>query len=402
MCGCLKAQDTLWQRAVPLDNYFYNNWIDTNTDMYSMCEYYYNGSLAMAKRFITEDTLQVYGIAAMMVHEFYIGMYYYTPASFQAILEEYYPEDPSIDNCEGWLKLFQYHKNGSPVMQQVGDSLHVHIHNTPVSYYFIANHQPFFRSDTLPKPVYERYFDKPKSVNDTFYVGFTRSHMAYNNKDSVWYERRPSFYCMAFDHTCSLGLEQFFNENVAAFRPSGSWDFHDSAMSAYYIFPILTMPDTTVVGGGYVISGDTLISSDTVVVNGDTLVTYDTISVGDVTVGSDTVAYGDTLVVVDTLVFGGDTVIVHDTLLSVMPADLLQRLTGVMPNPAAVTARVVSSVGVSGVDVYSLTGRRVLTLRLPDAPLAANIDVSRMPAGTYLLCIHTPMGAILKKITVAR
>ena len=61
---------------------------------------------------------------------------------------------------------------------------------------------------------------------------------------------------------------------------------------------------------------------------------------GDTTVvGGDTVVMGDTLVVTDTLVIGGDTIVTYDTLLAVVQNDLLQRLTGVTPNPAIGTAK---------------------------------------------------------------
>ena len=79
---------------------------------------------------------------------------------------------------------------------------------------------------------------------------------------------------------------------------------------------------------------------------------------------------------------------------------MLGRLTGVMPNPAAATAKVVSSFGLTKVEAFNLRGERVATLRLPEAPLSATLDVSHWPAGIYLLRIHTPQGTCVKRLTV--
>ena len=169
------------------------------------------------------------------------------------------------------------------------------------------------------------------------------------------------------------------------------------------LFPLLLPPDTTALGNDTtLVSSDTMIVTDTVIVGGDTVVVSDTVYIGDIVVGSDTVAMGDTLVVTDTLVIGGDTIVVTDTVLSIMSPDLLQRLTGVTPNPARGTARVVASTGLTMVEAYSMAGRKVHSQRVPQGTLAVTLDVSRWPAGTYLLRIYTPLGATVKKLTVTR
>ena len=408
MGGAATAQDTLWQRPYPLSNYFTNNWIDTTTAMYTAGEMGYGLAAGIARRFYTEDTLQVYGIAAMMFNEYFAIDPWVTPAQLQAELEHRFPEDPTFDNLKESLKLYQYQGGGDPVMQQLGDSLPIHYKVTPVSYYFLSHGPSVLYLDTFAKPVYERYFTEPQTVHDTFFAGFTINKWRYNKHTFLWYQRRPSFFCPAFDHTCEgLDLDSAYNkEAVAVNRMDLShtwwWFKWGDIGGAYCIFPILTPPDTTY-GGGTSVSGDTVFVYDTVIIGSDTTVTIDTVSYGDVTVGRDTVDMGgDTLVVSDTLVVNGDTIVVHDTLLTIVPGDLLQRLTGVQPNPAATVARVVSSAGITALDAYTLDGRRVHTQRLDGAPLTATIDVSRWPAGTYLLRIRTPMGTALKKLTVAR
>ena len=64
--GGLRAQDTLWQKPAPKDNYFNNEWIDTS----GMCVATFTwpmSSNAIARRYVSTDTIHVYGIAAMMV-----------------------------------------------------------------------------------------------------------------------------------------------------------------------------------------------------------------------------------------------------------------------------------------------------------------------------------------------
>ena len=86
--------------------------------------------------------------------------------------------------------------------------------------------------------------------------------------------------------------------------------------------------------------------------------------------------------------------------LGICAESLNDRFTGVLPNPAAGKARVVSSFGMSLVEVFDLNGAAVLKRRTEG--LYTDIDVSRWPAGTYLVRIHTPQGVATKKLVVAR
>ncbi|MBR6291671.1 MAG: T9SS type A sorting domain-containing protein [Bacteroidales bacterium] len=54
------------------------------------------------------------------------------------------------------------------------------------------------------------------------------------------------------------------------------------------------------------------------------------------------------------------------------------------------------------VEAFNMAGEKVHTLRLPDAPLTATLDVRRWPSGTYLLRIHTPQGIAVKKLVVRK
>ena len=148
------------------------------------------------------------------------------------------------------------------------------------------------------------------------------------------------------------------------------WRINPSRPGVTFEFPILTPPDSNYV--------------------------WDS-----TTVGHDTTYLGDTLIVTDTVIIGGDTVITTDTiLLSIQNGSLLDRLTGVMPNPAVGTAKVVSSFGMSMVEAYDMSG--TLVHRQKADGLATTLDVRRWPTGTYLLRIHTPQGTAVKKLVVRR
>jgi hypothetical protein len=334
-----------------------------------------------------------------------------------------YPEDPTFNNCEESLLLYQYDENGgSPIMQQLGDSMRVHYVNTTPTYYMTSHRLPYANDkDTLLYPVYERYFTEPQTVYDTFYAGFTQSqYKVRETGPKTWYECRPPFFCLGFEYREDHPDAQTYRDGNAFYvwdNPNDTphWVFSSWYVS-YFIFPILTPEpeidttaqhsDTTVVGNDTIVNhSDTLIVGGDTLVNGDTLVVVDTVVMSDTVVLYDTlVVNGDTLVVYDTIV-NHDTIVNYDTIvdnLSVTEQGMLGRLTGVMPNPAAATAKVVSSFGLTKVEAFNLRGERVATLRLPEASLSTTLDVSHWPAGIYLLRIHTPQGTCVKRLTVSR
>ena len=358
--GGLQAQDTLWMKPAPLSNYYNNNWIDTSYGRYVGGPTYEYATFATARQFITKDTLQVYGIAAMMATEFFEVSRMFTPAQIQAYMDAAYPEDPSFENCEESLMLFQYHGNGSPVMQQLGDSLPVHYLHTTPTHYLMSNRPYVSFLDTFPKPVYERYFSTPQTVYDTFFVGNTLGHMKFNYIDSIWYKKRPIFGCFSFDHNCEGALWLDYDEEIAIQQltfpdePIRWGFFRDYVGFAYYIFPILT-PDPSI---------DTTVVDTTIV---------------------------DTTIVDTTHVNPGDTVAINTL-------RLLERYVSVQPNPATERVQVLSSFGVGRVEVYNAAGLKVMDLKAQG--FKATFDVSRLPSGTYLLRIHTQQGVVTKKLAV--
>ena len=82
--------------------------------------------------------------------------------------------------------------------------------------------------------------------------------------------------------------------------------------------------------------------------------------------------------------------------------DPLQRFTSIIPNPAAETAKVVASTGMNRVEVFNMAGEQIYSKAVDAGGLSATLDVSRWPAGTYIVRIHTPMGITTKKLTVGK
>ena len=77
---------------------------------------------------------------------------------------------------------------------------------------------------------------------------------------------------------------------------------------------------------------------------------------------------------------------------------LTERLTHILPNPAIDQVQVISSYGITQVDVYNLQGIRMVSKKTKG--LGTTIDVSGWPAGIYIVIIHTPAGNVTKRLVV--
>ena len=150
------SQDTLVS-VLPKDGYFYNSWIDSQKVNIVFLPQHDDGRLT-GKCFYSKDTLQVYGIAA--------ALWTYDTTS----LINYELARTSWDNLWEYLGLL---KMEADTFRWVSDSLYVHLRDTPVSYYYDDNMPHHSTTPDPPVPVFERYFDSPVSMVDSFYVGIT-------------------------------------------------------------------------------------------------------------------------------------------------------------------------------------------------------------------------------------
>ena len=366
MNGMLLAQDTVWQKLAPLSNYYFNNWLDTSEG----CSFVFpnnSNAFVYAKQFIAtpEDSLQVYGIAAIMMNDDEFSYVNYPSSfypTFQSMLDSLYPQDPSLEHCEESLMLYQYHGGTSTVMQQVGDPLPIHYLYTPVTHWMMSNTPPVSFADTIAKPVYERYFTEPQTVTDTFYTGYTAGHFklkkvvnAFGDTTFIGTPVRPR---LTGIYVTPSSFDTGYDEGEAFLIPSSdstkTWTFrNNNSFYTMYIFPILNPkpdpePDTTF---------NPIDTTDNPI---------------DTTVGPDS------------------------TLTGIGKVDMVGRYVSVSPNPAGDRATVVSSFGLTAIEAYDPQGRQLYTA--PATGLKAGLDVSAWPRGTVLLHIHTPAGTAVKKL----
>ena len=342
--GQVKAQDTLY-RDTPLSNYYCTFWPDTVDLGFGSHDFSYGR--IVAKRFVTQDTLTVYGIATSMI----TPLYDYCPCiptrwlkDTAQYLLEHYKKDTSTKHTEESLLLYQYSGNASSRMQLIGDSLPVHAIDTPVSYYLqtdvygCTNH-----GDTCykgPLPVYERYFAIPQNVHDTFYTGFTRDCFDFGNPDAYpygWCAKHLEVYVPAFGPSTDASTPPPGEYQVAIYQQytpsdSPSWIFRNTSYGGvYFIFPILTPKP-----------------------------------VEEPVVGTGTPEW--------------------------------ERYVSLSPNPAKERVEVVSSFGMSSIEVYDDGGRKVHEQKA--SGYKAVLDVRGWASGIYLLRVTTPMGTTTKKLLV--
>ena len=81
-------------------------------------------------------------------------------------------------------------------------------------------------------------------------------------------------------------------------------------------------------------------------------------------------------------------------------ATLADRHTHLLPNPAADKVTVVSSFSLQHVEVYDLSGRKMLNRDCQG--ISTVLDIADWPAGNYIVLVRTPAGATTQKLTVSR
>ena len=363
----------VWPDAFPQYTYngnkFLVGWIRNLGESY---QGYMEGILQEAWRLHTDDTLQVYGIAASLSTMWRLYPDYYASQIQSGLL------DTSCEFLYEYLRLFEADPDS---LRPLGDELLVHLNQTPISYYVDLDlWKRNYTQGKLPiLPMYERYFSAPVTVTDTFYVGrrYRTDHLNHDKDvilpmlaDSLSYGTQYEAYY--YDHDTSFfGGEMFIKDGWYY-----SWERYQQHP---FLFPIIAPPDTTVGPSDTTI----VIPSDTIIIPGDTVIN-----------GGDTIVNPN-----DTVIIPGDTITPGGDTLAVRQPDLLYRYTNVAPNPARNSVRITSSFGISRIEAYDLRGRRIYEspqLSTFSFPLST-ID---WPRGTYLLRITTPAGPTTKKLLI--
>ncbi len=387
MCCHVMAQDTI-DGKIHMSNYFYpNDWLELDKVRYGVANFLgMSGGGEFGFLFETTDTLTIYGIAAG-IKELNRSFVYY--------------QDTSYANSFEFLRIYEeVHTSVRDTLRCI-DQVMVHLHTTPIAYY--ADHSDWGVQPTRIFPMYEQYFNAPIIVVDSFYVGMTQ-YIPRDNYNDVFACPPLALGAVGTGSPRNLKTISYWLQGTSPGWKTGHFDNYP------LIFPILTPEPSVVTGDTNIISSDTVIVGDTLFVT-DSIVVWDTVVVNDTSINCDTLYSSDTTVICDTTVsidtivtldtiVRVDTVLLNDTTLVIPERGLMGRLIGVMPNPATATAKVVSSFGVTMVEVFNTAGERIHTLRLPDAPLTATLDVRRWPRGSYIVRIHTPMGTTSRKLVV--
>ena len=352
------AQDTLVS-AYPKSTYFYDAWIDSGgmtlanfpTGEYLTAKYCDAG----------KDTLHVYGIAASL-----------------GITNDWLVRDR--DNHEEVYDYLCLYKRAADTLQAVSDSLLVHMYDTPVSYYFLLN-QPLYYSNpsNRPYPFYERFFDTPVAMTDSFYVGLTNRswepEMVVSEVDSGLYAGRLCHPAVLLNAYAWPGQFPPVKVMLAGYM------IHHTAPGIYdytlrWRFYDLTNPMQSLPGIGYPLIFPILTPPDTTPDNPIDTTTIDTTHI-------DTTHIDTTHV---------DTVGIN--------VRLLERYTGLQPNPAAERVQVLSSFGLQHIEVFNAAGTKVQEQKATG--YSATLDIRALPAGPYLVRITTPRGTVTKKLLVQR
>ena len=243
--------------------------------------------------------------------------------------------DQTYDSCIESLRLY---RADAGTLTQLGEDLTIHIIDTPMNYYWDLG-KTRMTSDfpkLPPIPMYERYFSTPQVVADSFYVAYTTfGYYRVALGDNHTISRYGITPACIAPHN---RLVPSYDEPRTEFY-NNRWKYWRNPGYHYctLIFPILTPNSDNV-------SGD----------NGDSV--------------------------------------------SVERSDTWHRMVSVSPNPTGGKARILSSFGLTRIEVFSADGR-LLYDRSAEG-LSADLDVSGWAAAIYHLRIHTPMGTVSRRLIV--
>lgn len=334
----VNAQDTL-NFNVPPSNYFYNKWITDYVDGFS---YYVRPVPAIVGKYCYTDTaLTIYGIATALWLEPAVSNF------------DPYEQTQDTSRKHAFEKVAIYYPPCDTMdrLLMVSEEKVIHIFDSTPAYYmhldFDANPEvPGYESEGT-KPVFEVYFENPVEVTDSFYVGVTFSsvfHEVVEPGHVYLYNTLPVCQYnthMNYEYYYDYYLDTYPDDRVIFEHAEGSiWgtEYH-RAWGCVLSFPILTPKAVDTTGSG----------------------TVDTLSLSQV---------------------------------------LTDRYIKVLPNPATDKVQVVSSYGMKKVEVYNTAGQKVMEREAKD--YTATFDITSLPAGSYVMKIHTVAGLTSKKLIVQR
>ena len=288
------------------------------------------------KEMYSKDSLKIYGIAACLVTEADV----YFPFEMEgpewdSMCTHFWTQfrDTTTEECYEYLGI--YLRSGDSLVPHREVMAH-RKYDTPAYYVATGRSQWYF--DDFTYPIYEKYFEEPIVVADTFYVGSTQRSQ--QNPFGVSVYDHMSFMLM---RSSTSGTERHIFKYCWPDEGSVYWAWPqvwEEDHAFYLIYPILT-PDPNAPQEPGEQPGDTT---------------------------------------------------------GISQADMVSRYVTVQPNPVTEEAQVLSSFGIERIDAYTADGRCILSQEANG--LQATLDVRGWASGTYLLRVATPMGTATKKLLV--
>ena len=252
-----------------------------------------------------------------------------------------YPETYPLDKTYEDLSLYQYR---SGQMQSLGQTFRLHANDTPIAHYYspiayyYSSDSPFDSTQSRPVlPVYEFIFDTFQTVTDTFFVGHTGRTQHSPTYLYNFLEEGDTFPSLYLTTMMMVTNKPYdWPARLHAVK-------HTESDSSWWSF----WPDMGPIP----------------------YLSYFIFPIFEI-----------------------------DTTNNSIPGSLADRYSNVFPNPATNEVQVVSSFGMTRIEAYDNGGRQVLARQA--SGYETTLDVTAWPAGTYLLRITTPMGAVTKKLLV--
>ncbi len=346
------AQDTVYGKVLP-GNYYSSFWEDS---AFFEAYQYYTASAPKSPMcgwmHMTDDSLTVYGIAVGMGR----------PLDFEYDTTPYL-SDPVVNPSreamnDDTIRLWQAYSDPAlhdgTFQAEIVGTLAIPLSQMPDYYWDFQFVLASWDRAIRPAPMYERYFDTPIIVHDTFIVGLK----SMNGKNTpgggmyTWWTFLPRF----------IPLEDA--ERVVPLR----WPLN----YAEYRKKVITHE---------VIDKE----NDTVYEVYDTTLYFwrrSLVEAGFVPLFPIITPNPDTNRTQDSLGIGRMTPVERNTVVS--------------PNPATGVVRVASGFGLQHIEVYDAAGRRVYAA---DATgLQTHIDVGSWPRGAYTVHVRTAVGTAIKKL----
>lgn len=249
------AQDTVHLHTGDIrqmDNYFVPMWPDTFpfNQTYKVYWCFLNPWGGFGKeqakqeawKMYSDDTLQVYGIAASV--NTFMTKWQNNP-SYAHYIDMYLAAgiDTSQENSYEFYRLYEADPDS---LRQIGEDLKIHVSRTPVAYYVDLDlcYPPPLTQKWEAIPMYERFFSEPVTVTDSFYIGRRYGPWISDPLDIFIYNIANGLGHPTYDYAAYFDFS-YYDYNIHDSVTMLGWHYMDHNDDLPILFPIIAPPDTT-------------------------------------------------------------------------------------------------------------------------------------------------------------